>query len=135
MLRIATVLISVALAWLTYALLERPIRFGGHGRIKALALGVGMLLVAASDMMASCRAACHREPWSGSIRPSNPRSTAMTKAIRSRAAVFPGKTRRTSCSAPACGIPPDAEIRAARRQQGRLDLGRLVRTSTESGSG
>ena len=45
MLRIATVLISVALAWLTYALLERPIRFGGHGRIKALALGVGMLLV------------------------------------------------------------------------------------------
>jgi peptidoglycan/LPS O-acetylase OafA/YrhL len=43
-LRIATVLISVALAWLTYIFLERPIRFGGHRKITTTALCVAMLL-------------------------------------------------------------------------------------------
>jgi peptidoglycan/LPS O-acetylase OafA/YrhL len=37
-LRWGLVVIAVAMAWLTYRLVERPIRFGGHGRIKAAAL-------------------------------------------------------------------------------------------------
>jgi peptidoglycan/LPS O-acetylase OafA/YrhL len=40
--RIGAVLISIVLAWLTYILLEKPIRFGSYGRIKALMLVVLM---------------------------------------------------------------------------------------------
>ena len=43
-LRIATVAISVALAWLTYTLFEKPIRFGGHRKITTAALCMAMLL-------------------------------------------------------------------------------------------
>ena len=43
-LRVTTVLISVALAWLTYLLLERPIRFGGHRKLTTTALCAVMLL-------------------------------------------------------------------------------------------
>lgn len=43
-LRIATVFASIALAWLTYTFLEKPIRFGGHRTTTATALCVAMLL-------------------------------------------------------------------------------------------
>lgn len=43
--RIAAVLISIVLAWLTWRLVERPIRFGGKGRRSALVLSVIMLFV------------------------------------------------------------------------------------------
>jgi peptidoglycan/LPS O-acetylase OafA/YrhL len=42
--RTATVVISVALAWLTYVFLERPIRFGGYRKITTAALCLAMLL-------------------------------------------------------------------------------------------
>lgn len=44
-LRIATVAISVALAWLTYTFFEKPIRFGGHRKITTAALCIAMLLI------------------------------------------------------------------------------------------
>jgi len=40
--RAAAVLIALFLAWLTYQVLERPVRFGGHGRAKAAVLVVLM---------------------------------------------------------------------------------------------
>ncbi len=45
--RVATVLISIVLAWITYELVEKPIRFGPHGREKlsALLAGMGCLLL------------------------------------------------------------------------------------------
>ncbi|MGV0999023.1 MAG: acyltransferase family protein [Fluviibacter sp.] len=43
--RIAAVLISVVLAWLTYRLVERPIRCGEHGKVKISALIFVMTLV------------------------------------------------------------------------------------------
>ena len=43
-LRIATVTISVALAWLTYTFIEKPIRFGGHRKFTTAALCMAMLL-------------------------------------------------------------------------------------------
>ena len=43
--RIAAVLISVALAWLTYRLIEKPIRFGKHSKPKAIALLLSMIAV------------------------------------------------------------------------------------------
>ena len=43
--RIAAVLISIVLAWLTYRLIERPIRFGSKGRRSALVLSVMMLFI------------------------------------------------------------------------------------------
>jgi peptidoglycan/LPS O-acetylase OafA/YrhL len=46
-LRIATVLISVGLAWLTYFFLERPIRFGGHRKVTTAALCAAMLVTGA----------------------------------------------------------------------------------------
>jgi len=43
--RIAAVLISIVLAWLTWRLVELPIRFGSKGRRSALVLSVIMLFV------------------------------------------------------------------------------------------
>ena len=43
-LRIAAVSISIALAWLTYTLLERPTRFGGQQGVTTTALAVAMVL-------------------------------------------------------------------------------------------
>lgn len=43
--RAVAVLISVALAWLTYVLVERPVRFGDRGALKAVLLVALMVLV------------------------------------------------------------------------------------------
>lgn len=43
--RIVVVLISIVLAWLTYRLIEKPIRFGKHGKAKAITLLVLMAVV------------------------------------------------------------------------------------------
>ncbi len=43
--RIAAVLTSIALAWLTYKLVEKPIRFGDHGRAKITVLCVLMMII------------------------------------------------------------------------------------------
>jgi peptidoglycan/LPS O-acetylase OafA/YrhL len=42
--RLAVVLISIVLAWLTYSLIERPIHFGKHGNAKAIVL-LGLMIV------------------------------------------------------------------------------------------
>lgn len=44
-LRIALVLISIVLAWLTYRFIEKPIRFGGHKKTKTIILTIFMLIV------------------------------------------------------------------------------------------
>lgn len=43
--RIATVLISIVLAWLTYKLIERPIRFGNYSKVKTITLCALMCMV------------------------------------------------------------------------------------------
>lgn len=43
--RIGIVILSIALAWLTYRLVERPLRFGGHGKTKVAVLVVLMTIV------------------------------------------------------------------------------------------
>lgn len=43
--RIAAILLSVVLSWLTYKLVERPIRFGNHGKVKVAVLVVFMAIV------------------------------------------------------------------------------------------
>jgi peptidoglycan/LPS O-acetylase OafA/YrhL len=43
--RIAAILLSIALAWLTYKLVEYPIRYGGHGKVKVTLLVVLMTIV------------------------------------------------------------------------------------------
>jgi|WetSurSiteA1Bulk_404760.scaffolds.fasta_scaffold00192_2 peptidoglycan/LPS O-acetylase OafA/YrhL len=43
--RIAVVLISIVLAWLTYKLIEKPIRFGNHSTVKTITLFVLMVAV------------------------------------------------------------------------------------------
>ncbi|SFU39332.1 Peptidoglycan/LPS O-acetylase OafA/YrhL, contains acyltransferase and SGNH-hydrolase domains [Pseudoduganella namucuonensis] len=46
--RAAAVLAAVALAWLTYRLVERPLRGAAHGRAKVAALSLAMIAVAAA---------------------------------------------------------------------------------------
>ena len=41
----ALIIIAIVLSWLTYRLIERPLRFGGHGGVKTLFLLVLMMLV------------------------------------------------------------------------------------------
>jgi peptidoglycan/LPS O-acetylase OafA/YrhL len=43
--RISAVLISIALGWLTYRFVEKPIRFSGHVRPKAIVSGVLMMVI------------------------------------------------------------------------------------------
>ncbi|MFZ5482910.1 MAG: acyltransferase family protein [Pseudomonadota bacterium] len=43
--RVAAVLLSIVLAWLTYKLVERPLRFGQHSKVKVTALVVLMTIV------------------------------------------------------------------------------------------
>ena len=46
--RIAAVVLSIALAWLTYKLVERPLRFGSYNKLKVTALVFLMAIVGAS---------------------------------------------------------------------------------------
>ena len=41
--RIAAVLLSIVLAWLTFRLVEKPIRFGRHGNVKTIVLALFMV--------------------------------------------------------------------------------------------
>lgn len=50
--RIAVVVMSFAFAWLTYRIIERPMRFGEHGKLKAISLVV--LMVAAGYAGINC---------------------------------------------------------------------------------
>ena len=43
--RIAAVVLSIALAWLTYKLVERPLRFGNYNKLKVTALVILMTIV------------------------------------------------------------------------------------------
>lgn len=43
--RLAAVIVSVVLAWLTYRLIERPLRSGGHGKAKVSALAGLMTII------------------------------------------------------------------------------------------
>jgi peptidoglycan/LPS O-acetylase OafA/YrhL len=43
--RIAAVILSIALSWLTYKLVERPLRFGGYRQVKVSALVVLMAII------------------------------------------------------------------------------------------
>lgn len=47
-LRIAAIVLSFVLAWLTYALIEKPLRFGKHLRLKTVALTLAMAAIAAA---------------------------------------------------------------------------------------
>lgn len=49
--RIVAVLMSVALAWLTLQLVEKPIRFGGKGRVKTAILSALMVAVASLGLL------------------------------------------------------------------------------------
>ena len=49
--RIAAVLISVLLAWLTYKFIEKPVRFGKFGSVKTIVLAVLMTIVGFSGFI------------------------------------------------------------------------------------
>ena len=49
--RLGLIVLSIALAWLTYRLIERPIRFGKHGGLKVCLLSVLMLVVGGVGLM------------------------------------------------------------------------------------
>ena len=51
--RAAALAASFALAWLTYAVVERWLRFGGRGRAKAIGLGISMVVVVAAGFAIS----------------------------------------------------------------------------------
>jgi peptidoglycan/LPS O-acetylase OafA/YrhL len=50
-LRTAAIAYSIAFAWLTYRLIETPLRFGAHGRAKAAALLSSMIIVGALGLL------------------------------------------------------------------------------------
>lgn len=50
--RVAAVLMAIVLAWLTYRLVEKPLRFGGFGRQKAIALLGTMIVVGSIGFLA-----------------------------------------------------------------------------------
>jgi peptidoglycan/LPS O-acetylase OafA/YrhL len=52
-LRVVAVLLAVVLAWLTYSLVEKPIRFGGQGRRKAGIVAGAMVAVLTAGLLAS----------------------------------------------------------------------------------
>lgn len=43
--RIASVLLSIALAWLSYKIVERPLRFGNHSKVKVTVLVILIIIV------------------------------------------------------------------------------------------
>jgi peptidoglycan/LPS O-acetylase OafA/YrhL len=53
--RLAAMLLAVLLAWLTYRLVERPLRFGGNGRVKVVMLLALMVVVGAVGMVTYIR--------------------------------------------------------------------------------
>ena len=53
--RIALVLVSVVLAWLTYRLIERPIRYGRHGMAKTIPLVVLMAIMGCAGYLGYAR--------------------------------------------------------------------------------
>jgi hypothetical protein len=48
--RMGLIVLSIALAWLTYRLIERPIRFGKHGGLKVALLVVSMLVLGGAGL-------------------------------------------------------------------------------------
>lgn len=78
--RVGAVLISIVLAWLTYRLIEKPLRFGRHGRTKTVALCCTMLVIGVMGALA----------WTGYFAP---RSSAfgLEKIVKARGEwEFPG---------------------------------------------
>jgi peptidoglycan/LPS O-acetylase OafA/YrhL len=58
--RLAAILLAVVLAWLTYRLVERPLRFGANGRRKVVVLLLLMGVVGAAGLVTQQRAGF---PW------------------------------------------------------------------------
>lgn len=82
--RVLAVLLSVLLAWLTYALIERRIRFGGNGRLKTAVASCVLLAVGVVGGMA----------WKGVIVPYSER-LGVEKIIAARGEWdYPGKAAR-----------------------------------------
>jgi peptidoglycan/LPS O-acetylase OafA/YrhL len=71
--RIAAVIISVLLAWLTYRFIETPLRFGGHSRKKVVALCLAMAILGGLGTLA----------WAGVILPVSS-SLGLEKIVKAR---------------------------------------------------